>query len=334
MKKIITLLNLILCTVVIYAQETSSNIEVLRDSVKISSLSNIQIKANGKVYYNNKEIATKDDVGRCATFVIAASNTPAKLKVLADAVCTGTNDQQKIQDAVNNIASWGVGGKIQLMEGDYYFNNGVGLSAVKNNKALSITIEGMGSSTVLHRQYSSEGKIQGLFAFGIPVNSNITNKCVTTIKNLKYNGHVQSYPSTVIQTFVTSYTKRSDVLETTVCENIVCENVDDASHLFIIEGSHAIMKSLDLGNARNGYGMIIYPSGNQQGNILSAIVDNCITPLIYLKKGNYSLITNNVVKFISLDGGEKVICSGNIYNSLANGTVNSLISNNLQVGMP
>lgn len=43
------------------------------------------------------------DKGRTSTIVIAASDTPTKLKAQADYICDGTNDQEEIRAAINGI---------------------------------------------------------------------------------------------------------------------------------------------------------------------------------------------------------------------------------------
>lgn len=43
------------------------------------------------------------DKGRSSTIVIAASDTPTKLKAQADYICDGTNDQEEIRAAINGI---------------------------------------------------------------------------------------------------------------------------------------------------------------------------------------------------------------------------------------
>ncbi len=323
-----------LISTTIHAQENVSNIEILRDSLKLSSMRNIYMKSrnNGKAYYNDREIATKEDVGRCTTFVIAASNASEKSKIGADYVCTGVNDNEKIQEVVDYIANLGVGGKIQLTEGDYNFSNGVWFSARKDNKALSISIEGLGNCTTVHRRYSfTDGKCQGLFSFELPVNPNITNKYVTTIRNMKYNGHMDEYSRPEIQSFATSYTERTDILETAIIENIICENIYNQSNVFIGMGCNLIATSLDLRGAHPGYGISAVPSYNQNNdNNIFVTIEKCNAPVIELRNAAKSFVINNIAQVIHLYG-KNIICSGNIYTSIGNQSENSIVSNNLQI---
>src|SRR3989344_2557133 len=73
------------------------------------------------------------------TLVVAASNSKDTLR--ADYVADGTNDEEQIQSAIDNLPS--IGGKIQLLEGTYY------ISAAVNLKISNLEIAGAGSSTRL-----------------------------------------------------------------------------------------------------------------------------------------------------------------------------------------
>lgn len=87
---------------------------------------------------------------RSSTFVVAASNSVDKTH--ADYICTGVNDDVVIQKAINALPSSalgsdtvGGGGKIQLMEGDFYPSSPI---TVKNS---NVRIAGMGqASTMFH----------------------------------------------------------------------------------------------------------------------------------------------------------------------------------------
>jgi hypothetical protein len=63
------------------------------------------------------ELPPVPQVVSCATFVIAAQSSPENVKLRADYVCDGNNDQVEIQQAVDNMPS--IGGVIYLAEGEY-----------------------------------------------------------------------------------------------------------------------------------------------------------------------------------------------------------------------
>ena len=81
--------------------------------------------------------------GACATIIIAASNTsPEWVKYSADYICSGTNDNIIIQNAVNSLTN--TGGKIILLNGCYK------ISAQININKPNVSIEGMGNSTEIN----------------------------------------------------------------------------------------------------------------------------------------------------------------------------------------
>ncbi|UCG68774.1 MAG: hypothetical protein JSV09_13370, partial [Thermoplasmata archaeon] len=59
--------------------------------------------------------------GRTATFTIAASNSNPLSKNQADYVCDGSNDEEELQTALDAIST--TGGRIVLMEGNYYWSS-------------------------------------------------------------------------------------------------------------------------------------------------------------------------------------------------------------------
>ncbi len=146
MKKTILFLVILFISKLIYAQDDGSNVTVAVDDVNISAVDNVNIKTNtGKAYYNNKEIATKDDLKGSATIMIAASDATARSKAIADYVCSGTNDQVTILTAMNTLAS--TGGKIQLTEGTFNFSDRL----IDDTPINNLTISGMGNATILKK---------------------------------------------------------------------------------------------------------------------------------------------------------------------------------------
>ncbi|MNW34043.1 Pectate lyase superfamily protein [compost metagenome] len=81
-----------------------------------------------------------ESLGRAATVVVAASNSSDKTKSSADYVCTGTDDQITINNAISELPV--EGGKVLLMEGAYTVSNGI----MQPN---GVTLEGMGMSTII-----------------------------------------------------------------------------------------------------------------------------------------------------------------------------------------
>ncbi|MEA1998142.1 MAG: right-handed parallel beta-helix repeat-containing protein [Euryarchaeota archaeon] len=96
----------------------------------------LKLDANAKVPY-----AQMPALGGTATFVVAASNSENKDK--ADYVCTGTDDQGEIMEAIGDLPA--NGGSIVLLEGAYTIdaNN----DPIKINTVDNVTIQGQGKGT-------------------------------------------------------------------------------------------------------------------------------------------------------------------------------------------
>ena len=98
----------------------------------------LRLDTNAKVPY-----AQMPTFGGTATFVVAAFNSENKNK--ADYVCTGTDDQGKVMEAIGDLPA--NGGSIVLLEGTYTIdadNDPVAINAENN-----VTIQGQGKGTKL-----------------------------------------------------------------------------------------------------------------------------------------------------------------------------------------
>jgi hypothetical protein len=105
----------------------------------------------------NSNLSATHKITRSATIVIAASDSSEKSKAQADYVCDGIDDQEEIIAAIDALPS--AGGKIQLLEGNFYLSAGLlcpskpfileGFSSYTSNQSMS--------STVLNYVLSSPG---------------------------------------------------------------------------------------------------------------------------------------------------------------------------------
>ena len=90
--------------------------------------------------------------------VIAASDTPAKDKKLADYVCKGSNDERVINKAIESLK---YGGTIQLLDGNYYIDafeqegNSAILFGFNEGRARTITICGTTENKSYNSQYGA-----------------------------------------------------------------------------------------------------------------------------------------------------------------------------------
>ena len=96
-------------------------------------------------------------MAKTATFTIGTTQS-GHTSSDVDYLCTGTNDQNVFTNAVNALPS--VGGKIVVLEGNYYFSNYVYFGTKQ------LTISGMGYATKIIRRYNENSTTpHGLFHF-------------------------------------------------------------------------------------------------------------------------------------------------------------------------
>ncbi|MBW2638459.1 MAG: right-handed parallel beta-helix repeat-containing protein [Deltaproteobacteria bacterium] len=75
------------------------------------------------------------------TLLVAASDATAKVKQYADYVCTGSNDDVTIEEAINSLPA--SGGRVVLSEGNFVLSSSIDISKS------SVSLEGSGAGTVI-----------------------------------------------------------------------------------------------------------------------------------------------------------------------------------------
>ncbi|QFF97451.1 hypothetical protein PB01_00715 [Psychrobacillus glaciei] len=90
----------------------------------------IRVSDNGSDCAKGEEDSLVRKGIRASTIVIAASNSSESSKKGSDYTCTGINDEITIQAAVDSLSS--TGGKIIILEGDYYKGDATGISLPSN----------------------------------------------------------------------------------------------------------------------------------------------------------------------------------------------------------
>lgn len=119
----------------------------------------------------DRAVSIEDYAQHTSTVFVAAANARAESKSGADYVCTGTNDEETIQAAINSIVS--TGGVIQLSEGTFYFSNNRTSGAVSGIALDSgIALKGAGSSTVINTYNTSD--VSDSPAIGVTGSDNVT----------------------------------------------------------------------------------------------------------------------------------------------------------------
>ena len=144
-----------------------------------------------KCYLISKGVSERRSLvsGTCATIIIAANNTtPEWVKYSADYICSGTNDNITIQNAVNSLPN--TGGKIILLNGNYK------ISAQININKPNVSIEGMGNSTEI--SVSAESKIN---IFSVSKRKFCLSKVYITNSSYSYNviGSTEQSYSVIIE---------------------------------------------------------------------------------------------------------------------------------------
>ena len=105
------------------------------------------LPSSGKiVLYKKGSLQWCNPANKTASVVIGTTNSSCKpyTEQEVDFLCTGTNDQDVIKDAIDYVKNWcmgSTGGKIVLLEGTYNIDNKLQIVAS------DITIEGMGNAT-------------------------------------------------------------------------------------------------------------------------------------------------------------------------------------------
>lgn len=126
--------------------------------------------------------------------VVAASDTPAALKVIADYICDGTADQSEINTAL------GVADSVYLMPGTYLVNASISLASNKN-------LIGAGrNSTIIKLANSSQGT-----GISLIVNSDTTNgNAKIRIAHLKLDENSINNISSTVKTVGIEFIKVND----------------------------------------------------------------------------------------------------------------------------
>ncbi len=85
-------------------------------------------------------VCSETEAQRSSTLVVAANDSSAYGKALADYVCTGADDHLKIQEAIDALPA--TGGEVKLLDGTYYIEASLVLDSYQ-------TLRGCGRNTIL-----------------------------------------------------------------------------------------------------------------------------------------------------------------------------------------
>ena len=237
--------------------------------------------------------SVSSNVQRPVTVFVAASDASAKSKSGADYICTGTNDEETIQDAVDSLPS--VGGIVQLSEGTFVFSNNISNATAPQGVELksNVTFKGSGASTIIDT-YSASSTNSNSHIIDVSSCSGIT------VSDM----HIKSGD----QKYLTS-------INIDEAENIRVDNI-----CFSLQGSDS--GSLSIGSSSN-----IKVTNSQ-----FEITESQISISINNNSQNITLKNNvfNVYDWeaINVYGASDVIIDGNFFKETYSNTGNSAINVN------
>jgi len=262
----------------------------------------------------NKDKEIYDDIlGRIAcantSIVVAGADAPQRIRNSADYVCDGMHDQEKIQAAINSVASGQVA-EIKLVGSiNIVGNPSVSNVAITINKP-NITIDGRLSKVTLSGTFAEED------TFNIFVVS--ADNC--TIKNI----HIDNATSAFYSTFA-KLTGNGNTVKNVYLNGFACY---DTTIIWAIGNNNRIVDNFinycDESSANQL--SIIVVSGNYNfvscNKLLSTSVFTVCTPI--LVTGNYNYIFNNTVDILEND--TTILVSGNYNLAVGNTMVNAPLS--------
>lgn len=316
-----------------------SNIVIQDNNISISATENIRLSTgtSGKAYYNDKEIAVKNDASRSATIVIAASNASEKSKSGADFVCTGNGDQEVFNTALNSLPE--CGGVIQLTEGDFHFHNSY-WSVEKD-----VIIQGCGGSTVIHRHFvygQGQSTHYGDSMFRAHYNRRwhfrdfiINSNNMETQGNYNYD--------IICWTYNEGEPEGECIIENVHVINGLIHQGTGATISFFITGANSRIENCSIQgkNYSNSINVTSAYKNNQRTHINNCEVESLIAVYahdiflinnratdVYMNSFRRASVTGNMLNSLTFDGNQ-VLVTGNICKYINSLGVNSVVSNNL-----
>jgi hypothetical protein len=309
MRKFLLLAGVLSITLSMNAQQNVPSIDITSNRVDINTGS------SAKAYYNNQEIATKENVKNSITAVVAASNASAAEKSHADFVCDGYADEVEIHNAFNTFT------KVILTGGDFYLSNSL---YVWDSKSLC----GAGMYvTKIHRQFNYIDGTTGQHIVGIGNNA--------SLKDVTIDGEKATYNQGMHLLGIQVWRPDPTEINITI-ENILIKNVKGIP-LQIWNAQNAIVSNItiidfDLWVEFNGTSFNIdnlKVSGDMTFTISNSVLTSSyITTGIFYSQGNNNRIMASDINNLTLSGSKNVVV-GNRIHTLTNNATNSVVTTNV-----
>ena len=204
------------------------------------------------------------ELSRSATIVVAASDS--KFKQFADYVCGGTNDKDIILAALNALPA-PQGGKVLLLDGNYYINASIYYTTVKNivfsgvGSATKIQVNNIGYGLALEMDNTVTGAIENL-----SVISTVGCDYLVRIRNAK----VARFSNIVVLGNSGGEGNRHGIYTYAASEDLIIENCNVqncATNGIYVYGNNSKVINCTIMN--NGVGIATHGTAN------NVIIDGC-----------------------------------------------------------
>ncbi|OGZ10205.1 MAG: hypothetical protein A3C14_01545 [Candidatus Lloydbacteria bacterium RIFCSPHIGHO2_02_FULL_50_18] len=235
--------------------------------------------------------------GDGATYTVAAQNSTNK--AYADYVADGAGAETAINTALQAAYAGGRGGKVYLMEGDYYLSTGAG---DKIQMATSTSLIGAGQSTVIHIASSTNATANAIVA---------NTLSYITIADLFIDGNRGRNTSSQTGIQFTS-------VSSSTIRNVTVATTTDTGIYLVSSLNNTVIGNTFSGNGNNGFLL----SATSLNNIVTGNTVNSNTNYgIYLMSSSNNIVTGNTANSNSYTG---IYLAGSSNNNIVTGnTVNN-----------
>jgi len=206
---------------------------------------------------------------KTARFVIGTSTSDWTAKQ-CDYLCDGTDDQEEIIQALNDLPT--TGGEIVILDGTY--NITASIHIPKNN----VSLRGNGNATTLKRMYDSTDTDSGPTAKGLII---LNEKSGCKIQGLQIDGNKATYTASYNSGIFLNLSSDNTITDNT------CNNNNNS--IFLYSSSNNTITGNTCNNNNNG--IRLYSSSNN--TITGNTCNNNNSYGIFLKSSSNNTITGN-----------------------------------------
>ena len=260
------------------------------------------------------EVVTEEDIARTARFVIGTSTADWTEKD-CDYLCDGTNDQEEIIQALNDLPA--TGGEVVILDGTY--NITASINIPKDN----VSIRGSGNATTLKRMYNSTNTDSGATAKGLIT---LNEKSGCKIQGLQIDGNKATYTASYNYGIYLSSSSDNTVTGNT------CNNNYYSYGIYLSSSSDNTVTGNTCNN--NSYG--IYFDSSNNNTVTGNTCNNNSNGISLAYSSNNNTVTGNICNnnyysiYLYLSSSNTV--TGNTCNNNSNGIYLSSSSDNTVTG--